>query len=593
MKMKLTNLLPLCLVCSLTGCGGGSSNGGGTTANIDITYDVVSVVEADDNSVDMVFDVQLNQAATEDITLNISTIDVTAITNRDYQLRSNSAVIAAGDIDVQIIVDVLPDPFIETDETFELVVDSSSPQVKSISDPVTATIVDNDDGKSQSIIYRRYASGTQSDLYIVQDDGSANTTLVDSTTSENYVATSVNGRIIFSRDGNYFSVKVDGSAEVQLTDTTNIKYYPYLTINGRLVYSERQFPLTKEDIFSVKDDGSGFVTLANSSDDEDVNAVTADGNVIYQHNNAGQYDIRIVSDQGGSSWALADDPGENEFYVGLTPAGRIIYNSQLAAAQADLYSVLQDGSDTQVLADSSTVDDEFVTVLPNERVLFRREVNPGDYDLYSVLSDGRAQVTLANEIGNEWFLTLTADNRVIYTHFNGSQSDIHIIDADGNNHHALADTLDDEYLSTTSSILDDGRVVFSRISNGQSDLYIVNPDGSGELRLTDTPDADEYVAYNSEIVAGRIVFQRESILPVSQGGSGSELGSIKSDGTDEVTLFNSEDSIDVSGVTDSGRVIFRTNNAGNLDLYSVNADGSNLVELANTSDSEYFLDIVF
>jgi Tol biopolymer transport system component len=610
-KFFLIRLLGRCgivlAIVVIAACGGGGSSpaaGNPTTGNpatgntipvtVAITYQPAMVTEADDVPVEMVFDISLDQAAANDIALDVSTVDGDAVANRDYRLRSDTLLIPAGDTDAQVVIDVIPDQFIEADESFELLLDSSSTDVASITDRVTATIVDNDIGKSQSVIYRRRAGGTQDDLYVVNEDGTANTVLANSALSEGYTGTTVNGRIIFSRDGDFYSVLADGSGEVQLTNTSNGKYYAKLTVNGRLVYSERQFPLTQEDVFSVNDDGSDLVALANTPDDEDVQAVTADGHVIYQHHNSGQYDLRMVSDQGGQAfWPLADDLTESEFYAGMTPGGRIIYTSQLLGSQADLYSVLQDGSDPRLLADDSMVDDDFVAALNGERVLFRREPTPGDHNLYSVLSDGTAQVTLADKIGSEWYESSTTDNRVIFRHYDGVQTDLHIIDANGNNPLPLATTADDEYLASSGSVLDDGRVVFVRTSNGQMDLYIINPDGSGELRLTDTPNEDEFLPFVGGIVSGRIVFHRESLLPVSQGGSGSALVSLQPDGSDEVVLTSGDISIDVFGATKSGRMIYQVGEGGvSSDVFSVNADGSDPAVLADSAELEFFVDIV-
>jgi hypothetical protein len=69
-------------------------------------------------------------------------------------------------------------------------------------------------------------------------------------------------------------------------------------------------------------------------------------------------------------------------------------------------------------------------------------------------------------------------------------------------------------------------------------------------------------------------------------GAQNDLYSISADGTGLVPLATSTDSEFFAGVTSGGRVIFHRTVGAQFDLYSINADGTGLATLADTSDDE-------
>ena len=99
----------------------------------DLSINDVSKLEGDSGTTDFAFTVNLSQAAVEDVTIDYSTADGTAVAPSDYTAASSTLIIPAGQTSQTIHVLVNGDTTIESDETFYV----------NLSNPNGATIVDN------------------------------------------------------------------------------------------------------------------------------------------------------------------------------------------------------------------------------------------------------------------------------------------------------------------------------------------------------------------------------------------------------------------------------------------------------------------
>ena len=182
---------------------------------------------------------------------------------------------------------------------------------------------------------------------------------------------------------------------------------------------------------------------------------------------------------------------------------------------------------------------------------------------------------------------------MIFERVVGTNDDLYSINADGTGLATLANSADDEYVGGITS---DNRVIVNRYAGGaQMDIYIINADGTGGLNpVLVAPDSDSAYGVTS---SNRIIVHRFV-------GGQFDMYSINPDGSGLVVLANSADSEMIAGVnscykcgfsegiTANNRVIFWRYVGGNqFDLYSINADGTGLATLANSADDEYYYDI--
>ena len=103
----------------------------------------VEIQEGDSGSLNAVFPVSLQKAATEDVTFDYTTLDGTALDGSDYTAASGTLTIATGATAVQVNVPILGDLIDEPRETFALTVTTQS-DVVVIDGTGEAAIIDND-----------------------------------------------------------------------------------------------------------------------------------------------------------------------------------------------------------------------------------------------------------------------------------------------------------------------------------------------------------------------------------------------------------------------------------------------------------------
>jgi Calx-beta domain len=118
--------------------------GAGTITNDDAEPTVTaSAATAAENAGPLSFTISLSTASGQEVDVDYTTTDGTAIAGADYTLTSGTAVIPAGQTSVQVDVALLDDTTHESDETLTL--DLSSPYNAGIVDPSGTGTITNDD----------------------------------------------------------------------------------------------------------------------------------------------------------------------------------------------------------------------------------------------------------------------------------------------------------------------------------------------------------------------------------------------------------------------------------------------------------------
>ena len=104
-----------------------------------------TIMEGDTGTKQAVFEIQLSQAYSKDITLSYTTQDGTATAGSDYTAKSGTVTFLAGQTTASVAVTVSGDTSVETQETFSLVVTPTSAIANSVEDSSgIATILDDD-----------------------------------------------------------------------------------------------------------------------------------------------------------------------------------------------------------------------------------------------------------------------------------------------------------------------------------------------------------------------------------------------------------------------------------------------------------------
>jgi Tol biopolymer transport system component len=158
----------------------------------------------------------------------------------------------------------------------------------------------------------------------------------------------------------------------------------------------------------------------------------------------------------------------------------------------------------------------------------------------------------------------------------GEIDQIYTLDADGSN---LAQLTDLEYGATTPDWSPDGtQIVFE--SDGQ--IYIMDADGNNITQLTDDRRSDSFPAWSPD--GNRIAFVSESVID-----DNNDIIVMELDGWPRVNLTRSLDSNEElpAWSPDGSQIAFVSERDGNAEIYVMNADGSDPVNLTQHEAFDY------
>lgn len=210
----------------------------------------------------------------------------------------------------------------------------------------------------------------------------------------------------------------------------------------------------------------------------------------------------------------------------------------------------------------------------------------GNNEIYKMNPDGSEQVRLTNLFSNEVFPAWSPDSTQITYSSDVAEAgnlDVYVMNNDGSGKTRLTNAPGED--RGTSWTSDGEKIVFhssrDRDETHTFDVWIMNPDGSGQTKIF-TNGSAAYVCGDSQ--TGTIVFN-SSGDPLGTNPTGDfEIFTMDIDGTN---VFQVTDNT----VLDSGpkwspdcsQISYNSLDAGNsLDIFRVDADGSDITNLTNT-----------
>ncbi len=128
-----------------------------------------------------------------------------------------------------------------------------------------------------------------------------------------------------------------------------------------------------------------------------------------------------------------------------------------------------------------------------------------------------------------------------------------------------------------------GRIAFHSERSGNLDIWVMNGDGSNQTQLTDAPDRDFEPAWSPD--GRQIVFASGRDDPEN-----AQLYIMNADGSDQRRLFPNVlpyDNLSPRWSPDGERIYYYSNRAIKFDVYVVNVDGTNEINLTNTPFNDY------
>jgi len=153
------------------------------------------------------------------------------------------------------------------------------------------------------------------------------------------------------------------------------------------------------------------------------------------------------------------------------------------------------------------------------------------------------------------------------------------INASGAGAHPARLTHETEAENYPSWSPDGSRLVYQRAFNGSA-IYLINADGSAEQRLSPTPGLDVTPSWSPD--GTQIVYARLLAAPQPNMPPMTDIRIMKADGTgDHAVLANTVFSVEPRWSAKNQLVFMSLMNGSGLEIYVMNADGSNLQQLTS------------
>lgn len=260
------------------------------------------------------------------------------------------------------------------------------------------------------------------------------------------------------------------------------------------------------------------------------------GSVVFYSRRGGTLaKIYTMNADGSDVTAVTNSPG-NDLWPDLSTNGRYVAFASNRSGNNEIYVLdLRDGTLTNV--SNSPADDNWPRWSPNGQEIAFHSNRAGNYDIFVVNADGSGlRAVTTGAALDQWPDWSPNGKRLAFRRDN----DVYVADADGAEQNVERLTFLPATIDQMPAWSPDGRrIAFMSLRDGYCAVFLMNADGSNQTNLTPKGPNDAASAWCSRAPSwsrnGRIQFM--SLRPSTNGDV--ELFSMADDGTDLVRLTNS------------------------------------------------------
>lgn len=394
-----------------------------------------------------------------------------------------------------------------------------------------------------------------------------------------------------------FIINVDGSARKNLTNFEGDDTYPVLSPDGKKI-AFTSYRDGNSEIYVMNIDGSNQVRLTDNPARDDNARWSPDSKQIgFWSNRDGNREGYVMNADGSNQMNVTKNPAE-DFSPSWSPDGRFItfsskregdyeiflapapgrQNVQMPSRKKNLSKFTYEDKNNLFNVTKNIGNDMYPSWSPDGKmILFSSDRHPsllyGGNSMYIVKADG-SELTAPFAGGTETLPAWSPDGKkVSFQSTRDGNSEIYVMDADGANLIRLTDEKGDEGCPKWSP---DGKGIIYHSQNlshagAPYDVFVMNSDGSNKINLTNNPARDSWASWSPD--GKRIAFG-------SNREGNSEIYAMDADGKNLVRLTDNPANDNYPVWSPDGRKIaFVSTRDGNLEIYSMNADGTNQTNL--------------
>ena len=402
--------------------------------------------------------------------------------------------------------------------------------------------------------------------------------------------------VFFSnRTGNWdiWIMNADGSNQVQLTTDIDHDFQPHWSPDGSQIIF-KSFRDGHSNVWVMNADGSNKTQLTNdlagthniSPPDYGADYSPDGTQIVYDSLVNGNHDIWIMNVDGTNPVPLTTDPA-NDAHPYFSPDGSKIVFWSDRSGQKDIWVMNSDGTgQTQLTTDPA------IEVHPHfnhdgTKIGFGR--NPGDnLDIWTMNIKGGSQIPFtrnaARDAGISWH---PSGLKAAYISERTGNWDIWVeAFIDSNPQGIFTQLTSDSSFDGAPDISPDGsKLLFLSNRSGNYDIWVKDLNTSTLSQLTTNPETDYKPHWSPD--GSQIVFK-------SYRDGHANVWKMNADGTNQIQLTFDIDGLDVpkpflhgpNWSPDGSTIVFGRRTAGVYNIWSMNADGTNRIQLTNSPNHE-------
>jgi TolB protein len=252
------------------------------------------------------------------------------------------------------------------------------------------------------------------------------------------------------------------------------------------------------------------------------------GGVVFYSRRGGSAKIYRMNADGSDVTRVTNGPGD-DLWPDISPNGRQVVFASNRSGNNEIYVLdLEDGTLTNV--SNSPADDSWPRWSPDGREIVFHSNRAGNYDIYVVNADGTGLRSITtNTTLDQWPDWSPDGHRIAFRRGN----DVYVADADGVEQNVQRLTFFPTAINQMATWAPDGRhIAFMSLREGYCAVFLMNADGSNPVNLTPKGAADASSSWCSRAPSwsrdGRIYFM--SFRTTTSGDV--EIFSMADDGSD-------------------------------------------------------------